>query len=164
LAGTKSALIKLAGTLFAVSLSFLQLACADVHTEKARTLFPGLKVYSSGIFYGHISFLDPQQQAIVVTPIDKSLPRYQFHLDRKTVFRIEKKKVPYSKLALGNKVAVRYFAENRRAIADEVFVVAGEFVPKDYLKKIKVKTKKEEGEGAAEKEGGHGGEKKEGGH
>ena len=109
---------------FALSMSIFLPASAAAE-EPAR----------SGIFYGFVRYMDREQ--LVVTPIDKKLSPRRFYLDAQTGYLVKGKKKSWENVYLGDKVAVSYFALGRTAIADQVFVVFGEFKPDDYVAKPK---------------------------
>lgn len=79
-------------------------------------------------------------------------------MDKATEVYVEKKRKKRNALYLGDKVAVRYFAKGKTVVADAIYVVFGEFVPKDYLKKKKLAVIKKEGSEKGKE--GHGAEAK----
>lgn len=106
--------------------------------------------YSAGIFMGHLLHIDPQGQSIFVKPIKQDKPRRTFYLSDKTIFtEIEsgdkRKKRRLENFIEGQKVAVRYISEGQTFVADEVFLVKGEFQPKEYEKIRKKASSKKKG-------------------
>lgn len=96
------------------------------------------RVTSAGTYYGHIVDIEPDGVSITVKPIDPKLPRQRFYLDKQTKFRVDGKVSKFQNIFRNDKVAVRFFAEEKVALADEVFVVFGEFKPEDYKPKRRV--------------------------
>ncbi len=92
---------------------------------------------TAGLFYGYLIQVDPNRAHVVVHPADERLPRKKFIIDRQTLFRFHGKRANYDQLQPGQKVAVRFFAEGALAIAEEIFVVVGEFVPHQYRERKK---------------------------
>ena len=87
----------------------------------------------SGILYGYIHNIRPDFSAITLKPIQIGDRRHRINLDQSTLVFVNKKKRQTSSLYLGDKVAVRYFGCGTTIMADAVYVVFGEFVPKDYV-------------------------------
>ena len=119
------------------------------------------KTTYTGILYGYIHDVRPDFSAITVKPEGGAKRRYRIHLDPKTIVYVDKKRKKSSDLFLGDKVAVRYFGQEVIRVADAVYVIFGEFVPKDYVKKKKLLPIKKPGGGEKE---GHKKEEKKGGH
>lgn len=96
---------------------------------------------TAGIYFGNISYLSVSRLVLTVDPIDVRLPRKTFFLDEQTKYKLEFKRAKINDLRPGDKVAVRYFAEENLAVAEEVFIVLGEFEPAKYRSKEKKKQK-----------------------
>lgn len=126
-------------------------------------------IFSSGVFFGHIVFIDSGGRFLFIGPTNREFSRKYFYLDQKTryTFVIEgrRKKRSFDDLIEGQRVAVRYFSRDRLAVADEVFVVFGEFEPGAYEKtmrrapeeKSKKSDKKKKSGKKEKKKGGAGG-------
>ncbi len=117
----------------------------------------------AGIFYGHLIDVQSDRSAITVKPIDKSQSRKRFYLDKSSQVFVDGKRAKPADFYFGDKVAVRYFGLGPYLVADGIYVVFGEFQPKNYIVKKKAVVVKL-GEDKAKGEGGHGekkGEKKE---
>lgn len=97
------------------------------------------KVTATGLYFGYIVDLQPDGISLTVMPIDRKLPRQRFYLDNQTLFRVDGKRATFHDLYRNDKVAIRFFAEGRVAVADEVFVVFGEFKNEDYVSARKKK-------------------------
>lgn len=106
---------------------------------EVKTKAPGIKrkVYTSGIFLGTIAFVDPDGLAIAVLPIEQELDKRLFHVDSRTHYMRDQRRTNYSALKVGDKVAVRYIAEDEFTLAEAVFIVLGEFDHSQYLRRIK---------------------------
>lgn len=110
-----------------------------------------------GLFYGSLYFIHPEKISIVVKPRpDNQLNRlpntvHRFYLDKYTRYFVDSERASAEDLVPGDKVAVRYWAEGRLAVADKVYVVFGEFDPRDYRRKIRrgrgIKRRKKKKEG-----------------
>ena len=97
-----------------------------------------------GLYLGKIWNIHPEKIAITVRPETPNSPRKRFYLDTKTRFISERKPTNFAALALGHKVAIRYFSEKGVAVADTIFLVDGEFKKEDYLPKPKAAPKAKE--------------------
>ena len=136
-------------------------------SSPSEELLPSLKLkdkeYSEGICYGHIIGLDARRGYIFVKPSVSRYPRRYFYLDKKTAYTIVqegiRKKQKFENLVEGQRVVVRYFAQGGLALAEEVFVVAGEFQPPSaYREQRSGRVPKEKKASLAEKsENQHGG-------
>lgn len=104
-----------------------------ISKEKPRT--------TAGIYFGNISYFSAPRLVLTVDPIDVRLPRKTFFLDEQTKYKLDDKRAKLEDLRPGDKVAVRYFAEENLAVADEIFIVMGEFEPSKYRSKEKKKRK-----------------------
>jgi hypothetical protein len=111
-----------------------------------------------GTLYGFVHDVRPDFSAITVKPTETSDHRHRVNIDSSTQVFINKKKRKSNALYLGDKVAIRYFGRGTTIIADAIYVVFGEFVPKDYVIKKKFIVVKKAGEEKGKE--GHG-EKKE---
>ena len=117
---------------FLFSLLFLSNSqAAPVNNDRNSTAF-------AGILYGYINDLRPDFSAITVKPIENSDKRHRVFIDPTTQVYVNKKKRKSSALYLGDKVAIRYFGRGTTIVADAIYVVFGEFVPKDYVIKKKM--------------------------
>lgn len=92
---------------------------------------------SAGIFYGWITDINLVQSTVTVKPIDQRIQRRHFYVDSKTRYRVDGKRKVFEDIYVGDKVAVRFFAEDRLSLAEEIFVVFGEFNPDDYKPKVR---------------------------
>lgn len=138
-------------------LSFARAFNASAETKKKELSY-------SGLYYGHLIDIRPDRSAVTVIPIDKSIHRQRFYVDKKTIVVVNGKRSAFTNLYYGDKVAVRYFATDKTAVADAIFVVFGDFVPKDYLPKKNIRVVKKEGkegEGKEENAAEHGEKKAE---
>ncbi len=116
--------------------------------KKKRELGP----LTAGLFYGTLISKDDIGFRISVMGLPPSAGRRVFYLDQATKYYGEKKKrISLKKFDPSTKVAVRFFAEGNLAVAKHLFLVEGEFVPKDYV--IKPPTPKAPPKAAAK--GGH---------
>lgn len=101
--------------------------------------------YNAGVFFGHILYVDPHERFIFARPTDPKYSRQSFYLDAATLFtRMEEgkaKAISKADLVDGDKVAIRYFARNELSLADEVFVVVGQFQPEVYQRRRGKKSK-----------------------
>lgn len=123
--------------------------------------------YSAGVFFGHIITIDSDQRFVFVRPTNRSYARKHFYLDSKTLYTFmeegKSRKKRLKDLVEGQKVAVRYFSRKNTAIADEVFVVIGEFKPEVYEKRrgarksVKKKSSKEKSSKADSSDSGEAG-------
>lgn len=86
-----------------------------------------------GIYYGRLGHISEDRRVIVAYPVTKPRRRQTFYLDKQSAVYREKKLVSSKSLKLGEKIAVRYFGEDSLLIVDAVYLVKGEFVPRDYL-------------------------------
>jgi hypothetical protein len=119
---------------------FLLLSC-QLALAAEPTPVPTTSIAPShtGVFYGHILDIRPDLSAITVKPTDKNLKkRRHFYLDKKTLIKVDGKRSLATELYYGDQVAVRYFGKGDLLVADAVYVVFGEFEPKDYVLKKKV--------------------------
>ena len=102
-------------------------------------------VMTQGIYLGYLIYFDPSARYMFMLPEDKYVPRQSFFYDKKTRFsRFERKRrrrAKPSRIVEGQKLAVRYFSMDGVAVAEEVFIVDGEFNPYQYLKRKKHKKK-----------------------
>ena len=119
-------------------------------SAKRRTLGP----ISTGLFYGNYLAVDDADFRIIVQGLPPNQGQKTFYLDKATRFYLEKKKRGTLKdFPIGSRVAVRYFAESRIAVAKHVFLVVNEFFQaKDYVIRI---AKKPAAEAAKKPAGGH---------
>ena len=133
---------------------------------------PARQGFSGGLFFGHILFVDPEKKYVFIKPSDRHYPRKLFYLDRRTKVYLtgegKRRKATVEELREGSKTALRYFSRDTLAVADDIYLVSGDFEPRLYQKQLAVK-KKTEGEAGGEKKkaeaaGGHkaGGDKKHG--
>lgn len=103
----------------------------------------------SGVFFGHIIYLDPEDRFIFAKPTDPKYPRSNFYLDPSTKISLDDgqqfKNAAPEDLVEGKKIAVRFFSQDRLMVADEVFLVPGEFRPEEYLKARRKKFKAKRG-------------------
>jgi hypothetical protein len=94
--------------------------------------------YNAGLFFGHVLAIDPAGRSVFVKPIERHYSRKDFYLDNKTRYTSfvdgKRKKRKLQDLLEGQKVAIRYFANEHLAVADEIFFVTGEFEPAAYEK------------------------------
>ncbi len=113
---------------------------------------------SSGLYFGHVLFIQAGRY-IFVRPTDSEYSRKTFYLDSLTRYSkfIDglRKRARSAELVEGQKVAVRYFAGEKFAVADEIFLVDGEFEPNKYGKakrrsKKRKSTKKDKAEESGE--------------
>jgi hypothetical protein len=101
--------------------------------------------YSAGLFFGHILSINPDR-SVFIKPSDRASARKTFYFDAKSRFSKfvegKKKRAKPFELIEGSKAAVRFFADGGFAIADEVFLVEGEFKPELYSSRRKGSKKK----------------------
>ena len=114
----------------------------------------------AGILYGYIHDVRPDFSAITVKPIEKGDRRHRVNLDQSTQIFVNKKRRTKNSLYLGDKVAIRYFGRGTTILADAVYVVFGEFVPKDYVVKKRVAVVKKDTDEKGKEGGAHGAEAK----
>jgi hypothetical protein len=93
---------------------------------------PKEPVQISGVYYGYIQEINPQRHFLFISPIDPALPRKMFFFDAKTIVTEDKIDKEFSVLKQGHKVAVLYFGQDDLFVAEQVFIVTGEFEPKEY--------------------------------
>ena len=111
-------------------------------TEKEKPKKEEVKpIARQGVLMGHLTLIHPEKTSIVVRREDTRV-RLTFLLDRRTKYRLKRRRKRVDILDVGQKVAVRYFGENHFLIAEEVYVVEGEFQPADYTGKKKKKKRK----------------------
>lgn len=93
----------------------------------------------AGILYGHLAYVseDPKRLGVIILPLNEDQVRQSFVVDEKTEFKIDGKKAKLADIHVGQKVALRYFSENRIAIAEAIFVEHGDFRPEQYIHKKK---------------------------
>lgn len=116
---------------------------------------------SSGLYFGHVLFIQPKRY-IFVRPTDSEYARKTFYLDSRSRYSkfVDglRKRARSEELVEGQKVAVRYFSGESFAVADEVFLVNGEFEPSKYGKskrrsrRKKAAPKKKEAESSSDKD------------
>jgi len=87
-----------------------------------------------GIFYGTLASTDQASRFIFVEPIDSRLPRTIFYVDVLTSYVVGGYRAKLSELKLDDKLAVRYLRYGDLKVAEEVFVVEGEF-DEDYYRR-----------------------------
>jgi hypothetical protein len=78
---------------------------------------------------------DARSRFIYVEPMDPSFARTIFYVDAMTSYVKNDYAVKLKELQEDDKVAVRYIAYGDLNLAEEVFVVAGEFKEADYLRR-----------------------------
>jgi hypothetical protein len=88
-----------------------------------------------GVYYGWLRDIDLDRGIVLVIPILRDENRKIFYLDGQTRYNIPNTENKVENINQGDKVAIRYFAEGRTAIADVIFVVEGEFKPELYAEK-----------------------------
>ena len=98
-------------------------------------------VVSTGIYYGFVEEIDAKKRAIFVRPAQRGFSRKLFYYDADTNVFLGERLSKVTKIEPSHKVAVKYFASDAIAIADEIFVVFGEFNPRLYKKKRKLPEK-----------------------
>lgn len=138
---------------------------ADFFREQSKVAFKGV------ILGNVISITD---EYIYVKPREKGLGRMYIYTDKQTLYSEmsngKRKKAKKEQLLEGLRVAARVIMKEGIILADEVFMVEGEFDSLSrYRKRVYKAVPKKEGEGGAKaKEGGHGeskpAAKKSGGH
>ena len=98
------------------------------------------KNYTSGIFEGYVIYLAPDLTYLSAISRDEKRSRREFYLDKKTVYRVDGLRKTSKDIYLRDKVVIRYFGEDRVAVADEIFVIFGAFEEaQELLKKNKKK-------------------------
>ena len=119
--------------------------------------------YSAGLYFGHVLAIVPGK-TVFVKPTDRSSSRRIFYLDSKSKITKfvegKRKRAEDYELHEGRKIAVRYFADKTIAVADEVFLVDGEFKPAMYSQ---ARPKRKKGEGGHAPQIKSSGESEEGG-
>lgn len=115
-----------------------------------------------GVILANFISIDPQYRFIYVKPREGDLPRITVYLDKKTSYStIKVGKLGRGKKEMmleGDRVALRVFVKNGIVLADEVFLVDGDFGPKARFGKRKYSRP-----AGAAKDGGKAEEKKSGG-
>lgn len=106
-------------------------------------------VFGSGMAYGNILLMrkfDEDTGFLFVLGNQRSLPRRSYYLDKKTKFyKVEDRErtnITRAELVDGERVVVSYIFQDRTYLADEVFMVIGDFHPPDYLPRSKKKRRK----------------------
>jgi len=119
----------------------------------------------SGLYLGRIISVDPKFRYLFVKPLEGTAKRRSFYLDKRTLYREKRKKIPKSNVRTGRKVGIRYIREGDIAYAEGVFLFDGDINPREFeMPKKKVEKKEASAEGekgeakkpeAAKASGGH---------
>lgn len=114
----------------------------------------------TGVMLANILIVDPQYRYLYIKPQEENLPRITVYLDKYTAFtkmKVGKLSRGSKKLLLeGDRIAVRVFIREGIVLADEVFLVDGEFGPKARFAKRKYTGSIKAGGAAPKKaKGGH---------
>ncbi|HMO18683.1 MAG TPA: hypothetical protein PKA63_10555 [Oligoflexia bacterium] len=114
-----------------------------------------------GVLIGNILSLDADLRYLYFKPRDVELPRMFIYIDKKTIVTRasvgKRRRVRPQAMIEGARVAVRVFIKHGVIVADEVFLVEGEFEPPSRYEKKKFAAKAAPA-GASEKKpegGGH---------
>ncbi len=97
---------------------------------------------TAGIFYGKVAYIDTEKRFIFVKPLDSQLSRKTFYIDPNTGIIKDGYTVTFDELPIDQKIALRYFGRELLWVADEIFVVNGEFEPSRYGKMKRRRKKK----------------------
>jgi hypothetical protein len=120
-------------------------------TEKRRSKPKKKKpsVFGSGTSYGNlltIEKLKDDRGFLFVFASDPRIPRRSYYFDKRTKFykveERERSKITLDELVEGERVAISYIFQDHTYLADEVFLVIGEFHPQDYLPRSKRKRRR----------------------
>lgn len=87
------------------------------------------------VFYGKLAIKDSRSRFIYVEPIDPSFARTIFYVDTMTSYVKDDYAAKLDELKEDDSVAVRYIAYGDLNLAEEVFVVEGEFKESEYLRR-----------------------------
>lgn len=99
----------------------------------------------TGVYYGYLIDVRPDYSSVTARAAEKGVKRRRFYLDKQTKVYVDGKRKPRTELYCSDKVAIRYFGKGDLLVADAIYVVFGDFEPKDYVpKKQLVVIKKEE--------------------
>jgi hypothetical protein len=94
-----------------------------------------------GVVLANFIYIDPEERFIYVKPQEDNLPKLTIYIDKKTLFSTMKLgkigKAKKSMMLEGDRVAIRAMVKNGVILADEVFLVEGDFGPKARFAKRK---------------------------
>lgn len=120
-----------------------------------------------GVILANFIYIDPEYRFVFVKPQGGELPRITIYLDKKTGYTTMKAgklgKGKKSMMLEGDRVAIRSFVKSGIVLADEVFLVEGDFGPKARFAKRKYTGTIGAGTGAKKEGAKKEGEKKSGG-
>ncbi len=115
-----------------------------------------------GVVLANFLYIDPDYEYVYIKPQEEDLPRMTVYLDKLTAYstiKVGKLGVGKKKMMIeGDRVALRVFVKNSIILADEVFLVDGDFGPKARFAKRKYKRSlsASKAAGASEKKSGGG--------
>lgn len=120
-----------------------------------------------GVILGNFIYIDPKGRFIYVKPHEDNLPKLTVYIDNKTLFSTMKVgkigKAKKNMMLEGDRVAIRAMIKHGIILADEIFMVQGDFGPKARFAKRKYVAAKPAG-GAEKKEEKKAEKKSGGGH
>lgn len=111
--------------------SVVSICAAETKAEKVKKR----PTATIAVFYGKLAMKDSRSRFIYVEPIDPSFARTIFYVDAMTSYVKDDYAVKFEELQDDDKVAVRYIAYGDLNLAEEVFVVDGEFKEVEYLRR-----------------------------
>ena len=135
--------------LFALLLMPLLAGAQETSEEEAKVKKASLEkekkkpFYHQGLFYGSLYYVHPEHVSIVVKPEPDQrynrLPNEprRFYLDKLTKYFVDGQKAKKEDILSGDKVAVRYWAEDRLGIVEAIYVVYGEYDPRLYRRRVR---------------------------
>jgi hypothetical protein len=169
-------LVSLISSIFCLIL-ILAISCADAETavsffeddffkkeEQVFLDYPSMTRDPSGAYKGvimaNVISIDPQSRFMFIKPRERDLPRMYVFVDPFTRFSKSRvgtrKRTSISSVLEGDRVAARVFLKHGVIVADEIYLVEGDFEPPSrYEKKMYKKVPSTETTEKPDGEGGH---------